>query len=114
MDIRSAWAARPEVPEKETRADKTLAALVALANRSWSQFGESSLPRDEERLRLQATLRPGASGRVADQLRLKLKLKNYFLVFAPPPPPSRLVSHRQQDRSRRHSAKDRSNDSRGV
>lgn len=50
MDIRSVWAARPEVPGKERRADKPLAALVA--NRSWSQCEEPSPPFDEKRLQL--------------------------------------------------------------
>lgn len=47
MDIRSAWAACPEAPEKETRVDKTLSALVGPANRSRSQFGATSLPFDQ-------------------------------------------------------------------
>lgn len=47
VDIRSTWAACPEAPEKETRADKALSALVGLANRSRSQFGEPSTPFDQ-------------------------------------------------------------------
>lgn len=137
MDIRSAWAACPEAPEKETRADEALSALVGLANRSRSQFGEpstafyqtssASFGPSLKRRRPTARKRERGRGLICTTIRYWLKQtektpeatetgKHCFFVFfcflSPPPhpPPSCLVSHCQQDRSSRHTAKDRSND----